>query len=148
MVTYNVLAYFLREEKFAVKRSNVVAIHPLTQAVTTDVEGLPKNIFGVIINGNVNVPVFSLHKELGLPSKRYDVNTKVIIIRVGQSLFGIIADQVPGIIKSSVKQSKQEQGSRIDSKFIHSFAYECNDPLPILKWSELFDFKTAIRAVN
>lgn len=151
MAIYNLLVYTIGGLDFAVKRNDIVAIHPITQAVsTTDIEDLPDNIVGVIISGSKNVPVFSFHQKLGLssPGAIINVNTKVVVIQVGQKLFGVIADQIPGVTKSIVKKCEIEKVTMIDTKFIRSCAWYQNKTVPLLEWTELFDLKAAITAVN
>ena len=148
MATYHVLVYRLGTKLFAVKRNSVVAIHPLTQSVSTEIDDLSRNIVGVIITGKMNVPVFSIHEKLGLPAFKKTVNTKVIVIKVGQNLFGIIADQIPGIVKSSVTKPGSGHDLLISEEFIRAWASDGNQALPILEWLEIFDPKAATEAVN
>ncbi len=143
-----ILVFRLGDVKLAVECDTVMAVHPPSQVVFTEIENAPEHILGMIFAGEIRIPVISLYDKLGILPHNDGVNIKVIVVQDGDNLFGIIADQVTGVTSSLIKELEAEQMFPVDTRFICSLASEGDCQLPVLDWPALFDFEEAIKAIN
>lgn len=91
-VHMQVVSFLIGAEEYAI---DILYIHEINNIVKiTRVPNTPDFIKGVInLRGNI-VPVVDLRKKFGLPSKKIDEESKLIVIEMEQKLVAIIVDAV------------------------------------------------------
>lgn len=112
------VVFGLSEKEYAVNILQVIEIRKLTP-----VTRVPKSrdyYLGVInLRGNV-IPIVDLKKRLGLPVTDYNDNSRVIVIKLNDVVFGIVVDCVDKIVNIDEKTLKNNlsNDSLIEKRFI------------------------------
>ncbi len=91
------LTFQLHRQTFAVAIDAVVQV--IAMATITPVPRLNKTVEGLINLRGEAVPVINLHRHLGLPDPRFQLNTPIVIVRACGLTIGLIADEVHEVIQ-------------------------------------------------
>ena len=113
-----VIAFDLSSETYAFETSYVNEVHPLKNY--TRIPGLPEFVLGLVnVRGHI-FSVIDLRKFFGLPEKGLDELNKVIFLQDEQMEFGILADNIQGILSFPLGaiQKKLPDTLEIGSKYI------------------------------
>ena len=91
------LTFWLHQQTFAVPIDAVVQV--IAMPTITPVPRLNKTVEGLINLRGEAVPVINLHRHLGLPEPRFQLNTPIMIVRARDLTLGLIADEVHEVIQ-------------------------------------------------
>jgi len=92
-----VLQFQLAQETYGLEASYIQQVLKLTRI--TPLPGVPSFVMGVVGVGGRIVSVIDLKKLFGLPEKGLPNLNKIIIVRKGEMVFGILADAVLGMCR-------------------------------------------------
>jgi purine-binding chemotaxis protein CheW len=114
-----VLVFHLGGEDFGAEINQIkeiVAMSSITRMpqAAPFIEGVT-NLRGQII------PVVSLAKKFGLPSKEKDENTHIVVVEVDEATVGIVADAAPEVLrvsKANIEPSPPLVEAKIDVEYV------------------------------
>lgn len=88
-----------------------------------EITNLPQTLVyvkGIINLRGIVVPIIDLRLKFGIPPRVYDKNTRIIVVRHGESLMGIVVDTVQEVLDISANYMDQAPsfGSGVNTDFI------------------------------
>lgn len=125
------VSFKVGEEEFGVDILKVQEINKMT--LITRVPNAPDFVEGVInLRGRV-IPIVDLRKRLGLPEKKHDKNTRIIVVEIARMTIGFIVDAVSEVLRISrdITEKPPELVAGIDADYITAVA-KLEDRLLIL----------------
>ncbi|MCL4551501.1 MAG: chemotaxis protein CheW [Bacteroidetes bacterium] len=114
------VSFKIGNEEFGVDILNVQEINKMTQI--TKVPNSPDFVEGVInLRGRV-IPVIDLRNRLGLERKQHNKDTRIIVVNVGDKVFGFIVDSVNEVLRvpADIFEAPPEIVAGVGSEFISS----------------------------
>lgn len=90
------LYFTLSDNKYAIPLKNIVEVMKLPALEYP--QKLPNNIIGVLKFNNININILDVRFYLDIPVTNYSVNTKLIVVKTDESIFGIVADNIENIM--------------------------------------------------
>ncbi|MCL6097370.1 MAG: chemotaxis protein CheW [Bacteroidetes bacterium] len=114
------VSFKIGNEEFGVDILNVQEINKMTQI--TKVPNSPDFVEGVInLRGRV-IPVIDLRNRLGLERKQHNKDTRIIVVNVGDKVFGFIVDSVNEVLRvtADIFETPPEIVAGVGSEFISS----------------------------
>ncbi|MBI3560788.1 MAG: chemotaxis protein CheW [Gammaproteobacteria bacterium] len=112
------VTFFLDNEKYGIKVMQVQEVLRMTEIAP--VPGAPDYVLGIInLRGNV-VTVIDTRKRFGLPEKKPEDATRIVIIEANDQVVGILVDSVAEVaeLRASQIESTPNVGSDESSKYI------------------------------
>lgn len=95
--TTNCLIFKLESEKYGIESRYVNKVILLQDL--TPLTGMPPHLIGIMnIRGRI-IPVISLKMIFGIPDSKSVSSNHVIVIQVGEAVFGICADEILGLLE-------------------------------------------------
>lgn len=93
------VVFELGNESCGVDISRIQDINRMQQI--TEIPHAPDSVVGVInLRGKV-IPVVDLRKKLGLPPAEHTKSTRIMVVRTGEGLIGMIVDAVSQVLRIS-----------------------------------------------
>lgn len=119
---YQFVVFRLAEEEYGVLITQVMEIIRMTP--TTKVPRSPHFVEGIInLRGQI-IPIVDMKKRFALPATEYTGDSRIIVIQVGSSTFGIQVDSVSEVLR--VRSSNIEPAPSIvcgiDTRYITGVA--------------------------
>lgn len=125
------VVYELAQENYALPIAEVNEIIKL-QKITVVYNSKPF-LEGVInLRGKI-VPVVNLHKRLGLLSQAATKSKRIIVVKSGEELIGIIVDRVKKVVRFEDIQAPPESVAGIDGSFFAGIGLESGRVVSLLK---------------
>lgn len=112
------VTFRLGDETFAINVMQVQEVLRMTEIAP--VPGAPDFVLGIInLRGNV-VTVIDTRCRIGLPSRDFDDDTRIVIIEAGSQVVGIVVDSVAEVmyVNESEIEAAPAVGSDESSKYI------------------------------
>lgn len=112
------VAFNLGMEEYAIDILSVQEINRILPI--TRIPNAPNFVVGVInLRGNV-IPVIDLHKRLNLQLQSDSEQTRIIILKVGEMIAGIIVDGVTEVLKLDREQIEEAANiaTSVDNEFL------------------------------
>ncbi len=134
--------------KYAVNIDNVIEVMKLPALEYP--QRIPNNSIGLLKYDNIMVNIFDIRFYFDIKIEKYNIYTKLIILKTDESIFGIIAQDIDDII--SIEKDKiqllpsTEEKSLIDS--IYSFKNESINILNAYTLEDLLKNKTNDKKTN
>lgn len=92
------VVFSLKDEEYAIDIMKIHEIDRLKEIKITPIPRVPNYIEGIInLRGEV-VPIINLRKKLGLEEKSIDKQSRIVIIRVENTVIGILVDSVNHVV--------------------------------------------------
>lgn len=97
MATRQLVVFSVNNEEFGIDIEQVNIIERSLEIFK--IPNTPEYIEGLVnLRGKVHT-VFNLRKRFNMPAKNFDENTKIIMANTGDSIIGLIVDEVKEIIR-------------------------------------------------
>ncbi|MCB0742662.1 MAG: purine-binding chemotaxis protein CheW [Ignavibacteriae bacterium] len=112
------VSFKIGEAEFGVDILHVQEINKMM--ALTLVPNTAKFIEGVVnLRGRI-IPVLNLRKRLGLEVKKYDSDTRIIVVEVDDKTIGFIVDEVKEVLRipKSITEAPPEIVTGVDSDYI------------------------------
>ncbi|MBD3619639.1 MAG: chemotaxis protein CheW [Gammaproteobacteria bacterium] len=112
------VTFRLGDETYAINVMQVQEVLRMTDIAP--VPGAPDFVLGIInLRGNV-VTVIDARARIGLPSREFDDDTRIVIIEAGTQVVGIVVDSVAEVmyVKESEVEAAPAVGNDESSKYI------------------------------
>lgn len=112
------VSFNIGDEEFGVDILKVQEINRMVQI--TRVPNAPEYVEGVInLRGKV-IPIIDLRKRLGMDSKDYDKDTRIVVVELDSKVIGFVVDSVSEVIRinRSITEPPPPMVSGIDSEYI------------------------------
>ena len=112
------VTFRLGDETYAINVMQVQEVLRMTEIAP--VPGAPDFVLGIInLRGNV-VTVIDARARIGLPSKEFDDDTRIVIIEAGPQVVGIVVDSVAEVmyVKEAEVEAAPAVGNDESSKYI------------------------------
>jgi len=112
------VSFMIENEEFAINILFVQEINRMLQI--TKVPNAPSFVSGVVnLRGRV-IPVIDLRAKLGLNTKEYDKNTRIVVVEVKDKTVGFIVDAVKEVLRipTNITEPPPELVIGINSEFI------------------------------
>lgn len=119
------MAFRLDDKTYAIPASRIVEIIQLPALQV--MEKMPSHILGVMNLRGTIINIIDVRKILRLPKRKLTVDHQVLIINLGTSLVGIIADSVRDVIQVEVRDIK-DLPYRSEDQYVNG-AYKYQDDL-------------------
>jgi purine-binding chemotaxis protein CheW len=116
------LTFALAEEEYAV---DILAVREIRGwSHVTRIPQAPDYVLGVLNLRGAIVPVMDLRLRFGLVRESYDDTTVMIIVAIGERLFGIVVDAVSDVIDIDVAAIKPvpDMGAVVDTRYLKGLA--------------------------
>ena len=112
------LAFMIADQRFALSLDQVDRV--LRMVALIPVPEAPEVIAGLInLHGQV-VPVISLNTRLGLSRRVVDVNDRILVVKTGDRILGLIVDSVQAVLTVSADQVEKPRGSLVKAPLLQS----------------------------
>lgn len=112
------VAFNLGAEEYAI---DILSVQEINRVLPiTRIPNAPSFVEGVInLRGNV-IPVLDLHKRLELPARSNTEQTRIIILKEGEIVAGIIVDGVTEVLKINRDQIEEAANitTSVDAEFL------------------------------
>ena len=93
------VSFHIGQEEYGVDITKVLEINRMVEI--TKVPQAPSYVEGVInLRGKV-IPIIDLRKRLGVESKEYDKNTRIVVVDIESEVLGMIVDSVSEVLRIS-----------------------------------------------
>ncbi len=112
------VSFMIGSEEFAINILSVQEINRMLQI--TKVPNAPAFVSGVVnLRGRV-IPVIDLRTKLGLSTKEFDKNTRIVVVEVKDKTVGFIVDAVKEVLRipTNITEPPPELVTGINSEFI------------------------------
>ena len=112
------VSFHIGEEEFGVDILKVQEINRMVEV--TKVPNSPDYVDGIInLRGKV-IPIIDLRRRLGMPSKGYDKDTRIIVVEMDSKILGFVVDSVNEVLRinKSIVEPPPKMVGNIDSEFI------------------------------
>lgn len=109
--------------KYAVNIDNVLEVMKLPALEYP--QRLPNNSIGLLKYDNIMVNIFDIRFYFDVEIEKYDVYTKLIILKTDESIFGIIAQNIDDII--SIEKDRIQQLPLTEDKNLVNSIYSVNN---------------------
>jgi purine-binding chemotaxis protein CheW len=116
------LTFALAEEEYAV---DILAVREIRGwSHVTRIPQAPDYVLGVLNLRGAIVPVMDLRLRFGLVRESYGDTTVMIIVAIGERLFGIVVDAVSDVIDIDVAAIKPvpDMGAVVDTRYLKGLA--------------------------
>lgn len=135
-----VVVFDIDKYQYGINISNVVEI--IMYQSVREIPKAPDYVEGIInLRGEV-YPIINCRKRFALHSKQSDENTKIILVRYGESQFGIVVDNVSEIVL--IEQESIEPTPKIidipDTKYIEGITKRNENMILLLNIDSLIKF--------
>ena len=117
------LCFLLDDKTYAVKAKNVLEV--ATLPLINDSQKLPEYIVGILNYNDLFINVIDIRKVFSIPTQKYELSNKIIIIKGEESLFAIIVDKVTDFFSATFQEIQHVMGESTGN-IIKSF-YKIND---------------------
>ncbi|HWU77720.1 MAG TPA: chemotaxis protein CheW [Rhodanobacter sp.] len=120
--TLQQLTFSLADEEYGVDILAVREIRGWTQV--TRIPQTPVHLLGVLNLRGAIVPIMDLRLRFGLEREAYGDNTVVIVVALGERLFGIVVDAVSDVIDINASAIKPvpDMGAVVDTRYLKGIA--------------------------
>lgn len=125
------VVFELGDESYGVDISRVQDINRMQEI--TEIPHAPDSVVGVInLRGRV-IPVIDLRQRFGLPIVEHTKATRIVVVRMGENLIGMIVDAVSQVLRISadIVEPPSPVLASIDSKYLRGIA-KFDDHLVVL----------------
>lgn len=125
------VVFELGDESYGVDISRVQDINRMQEI--TEIPHAPDSVVGVInLRGRV-IPVIDLRQRFGLPIAEHTKATRIVVVRMGENLIGMIVDAVLQVLRISadIVEPPSPVLASIDSKYLRGIA-KFDDHLVVL----------------
>jgi len=92
------LLFELADTVYAADEADLERVEPL--GVVTPAPGAPEEVLGVRLFQGKAIPIVDLRRRLGLPPKRPEAHSRMLVARVGGRRVGFLIDKVRGLIRT------------------------------------------------
>ncbi len=123
------LCFCIDEKVYALKTDNVMEILMLPQLNYP--QKLPKFVAGILNYNNIIINVCDLRKILNFPTKKFELNNQIIIIKGEESLIAIIVDKVTDFY-TALPENIQTIANTSFNSLVNSFCREGDTIINIL----------------
>ena len=93
------LLFSLDSKKYAIEISHVVEVIKLTELEYP--QKLPIFLCGLLHYNHLTINIINTPKVLGLPEKKFDIDSQILIVKTGESIFGFVVDKVFDLLSIS-----------------------------------------------
>ncbi len=131
------LCFSIDDKIYALNTENVMEILMLPQLNYP--QKLPKYVAGILNYNNIVINVCDLRKILNFPTKKFELNNQIIIIKGEESLISIIVDKVTDFY-TALPGKIQTIANTSFTSLVNSFCREGDDIINILDISTLEKF--------
>jgi purine-binding chemotaxis protein CheW len=113
------LTFSLADEEYGIDISHITEIIGLQEI--TQLPESPVHVRGVISLREQTIPVIDMRDRFHLDRREYDERTCIIIVRLDQSVIGLIVDRVREVVDINVSQIEPppELGQSWKNEYIH-----------------------------
>ena len=120
--TVQQLTFSLAGEEYGVDILSVREIRGWSQV--TRIPQTPRYLLGVLNLRGAIVPVMDLRMRFGLEREAYGDSTVVIILAIGERLFGIVVDAVSDVVDIDLAAIKPvpDLGAIVDTRYLRGLA--------------------------
>ncbi|NPV92028.1 MAG: purine-binding chemotaxis protein CheW [Firmicutes bacterium] len=112
------VAFNLGAEEYAI---DILSVQEINRVLPiTRIPNAPHYVVGVInLRGNV-IPVIDLHQRLNIQTQENTEQTRIIILKVGEMVAGIIVDGVTEVLKLEGEQIEEASNiaTSVDNEFL------------------------------
>lgn len=125
------VVFELGDESYGVDISRVQDINRMQEI--TEIPHAPDSVVGVInLRGRV-IPVINLRQRFGLSAVEHTKATRIVVVRMGENLIGMIVDAVSQVLRISadIVEPPSPVLASIDSKYLRGIA-KFDDHLVVL----------------
>lgn len=118
------LTFTLAGEEYGLDILSVREIRPWSRV--TRIPKAPDYVLGVLNLRGTVVPVMDMRLRFGLPREGYGPNTVVVVVAIGERLFGIVADAVADVFDAPEDTIKPvpDLGAVVDTRFLKGLVGE------------------------
>ncbi|MDG5470311.1 chemotaxis protein CheW [Jeotgalibacillus sp. ET6] len=139
MLDIKVIVFKLMDKEYAIPVENVRSIEKVLHI--TRVPKVSSYIKGVINLRGVVTPIIDLRERFSLAESKYDVHTRIIIVKLDQKEVGLIVDSANDVLDvplSSIEPQPAVTGS-VEADFINGVAKLDRRLLIMLKMEVVLD---------
>ena len=112
------VGFKIDSEEFAI---NILIVQEIIKLLKiTKVPNAPNFVEGVVnLRGRI-IPVINLRTRLGMDEKKYDAETRIIVVDLSDKTIGFIVDEVKEVLRipKSITEPPPEIVSGVDSEYI------------------------------
>jgi len=112
------VSFKIANEEFGI---NILRVQEIIRLMDiTQLPEVPELVHGIINLRDKVIPIINLRRRLGLEDKESDKDSRIIIVEIGDTIFGFIVDSVSEVLRipENTIQPPPETISEIDSKNI------------------------------
>ena len=136
------VSFHIGQEEYGVDITKVQEINRMAEI--TKVPQAPTHVEGVInLRGKV-IPIIDLRKRLGVESKEYDKNTRIVVVEIETEVMGMIVDSVSEVLRisKSTIEPPPEIANGTNSDYIQGVAKMEDRLLIFLDLSKVINIET------
>ena len=113
-----VVGLMVAEEEYAIDILEIVAVERFEKVV--QLPRMPESVAGLMSIRDEIVPLIELRRRFGFDERGHDLDTRVVVIRLGDLTIGLVADSVTRVYRLSREaiQEAPPMALSIDSRFV------------------------------
>lgn len=138
--TRQIVTFNIGKEKFGVDILKIKEIIRLIES--TRVPNTPDFVEGVInLRGGV-IPIIDVRSRFGLPRKKVDKNTRIMVFELKDKIVGFVVDRVNEVIRIPINaiEPPPDMISGIETKYITGIAVFNNQMIILIELEEIISF--------